>query len=86
MSKLWQKNNQVAAAVEKFTIGNDQAMDQYLAAYDVLGSLAHTTMLSEVGLLTKAELSQLKKALVDIYKTIEAGDFTLAAGVEDIHS
>ncbi len=86
MSKLWQKNNQVAAAVEKFTIGNDQAMDQYLAAYDVLGSLAHTTMLSEVGLLTKDELSQIKKALVDIYKTIQVGNFTLAPGVEDIHS
>lgn len=86
MSKLWQKNNQVASAVEKFTIGNDQAMDQYLAAYDVLGSLAHTTMLSEVGLLTNEELSQLKKALIDIYKTIQAGDFSLDAGVEDIHS
>ena len=86
MSKLWQKNSNVSDAVEKFTIGNDQTMDQYLAAYDVLGSLAHTTMLSEVGLLTKEELSQLKKALVDIYKTIQAGDFTLAAGVEDIHS
>ncbi len=86
MSKLWQKNSNVSDAVEKFTIGNDQTMDQYLAAYDVLGSLAHTTMLSEVGLLTKEELSQLKKALVDIYKTIQAGDFTLAVGVEDIHS
>ncbi|MFY8167002.1 MAG: argininosuccinate lyase [Sediminibacterium sp.] len=86
MSKLWKKNSNVSDAVEKFTIGNDQTMDQYLAAYDVLGSLAHTTMLSEVGLLTKEELSQLKKALVDIYKTIQAGDFTLAAGVEDIHS
>ncbi len=48
MSKLWQKNNEVAFAVEKFTIGNDQAMDQYLASYDVLGSIAHVTMLSEV--------------------------------------
>jgi len=86
MSKLWQKNNKVADTVEQFTIGNDQAMDQYLAAYDVLGSLAHTTMLSEVGLLTKDELSQLKKALVEIYNTIQAGDFTLGAGVEDIHS
>ena len=60
MSKLWQKNNQVAASVEKFTIGNDQAMDLYLAAYDVMGSIAHTTMLSEVGLLTKEEQIQLK--------------------------
>lgn len=86
MSKLWQKNNQVAASVEQFTIGNDQAMDIYLAAYDVMGSIAHTTMLSEVGLLTKEEQVQLKKALVEIYGSINAGQFKLSAGVEDIHS
>jgi argininosuccinate lyase len=86
MSKLWQKNNQVASSVEQFTIGNDQAMDLYLAAYDVLGSIAHTTMLSEVGLLTKEEQVQLKNALVEIYTIIQAGDFKLGEGVEDIHS
>jgi argininosuccinate lyase len=86
MSKLWQKNNQVAGSVEQFTIGNDQAMDLYLAEYDVLGSIAHTTMLSEVGLLTKEEQVQLKKALVEIYGLIQSGNFKLEAGVEDIHS
>jgi argininosuccinate lyase len=86
MSKLWQKNNQVASSVEQFTIGNDQAMDLYLAAYDVLGSIAHTTMLSEVGLLTKEEQVQLKNALVEIYTIIQAGDFKLGEGVEDVHS
>ncbi|MEK0422244.1 MAG: argininosuccinate lyase [Bacteroidota bacterium] len=86
MSKLWQKNNQVASSVEQFTIGKDQEMDIYLAAYDVLGSIAHTTMLSEVGLLTKEEQVQLKKALVEIYTLIQAGDFKLGEGVEDIHS
>ena len=86
MSKLWQKNNQVASSVEQFTIGNDQAMDLYLAAYDVLGSIAHTTMLSEVGLLTKEEQVQLKKALVEIYALVQSGNFKLAEGVEDIHS
>ena len=86
MSKLWQKNNKVATSVEQFTIGNDQAMDLYLAAYDVMGSIAHTTMLSEVGLLTKDEQFQLKKALVEIYTSIQSGNFQLSAGVEDIHS
>jgi argininosuccinate lyase len=86
MSKLWQKNNQVAGSVEQFTIGNDQAMDLYLAEYDVLGSIAHTTMLSEVGLLTKEEQVQLKKALVEIYALVKAGNFKLGAGLEDIHS
>jgi len=86
MSKLWQKNNKVAASVEQFTIGNDQAMDLYLAAYDVLGSIAHTTMLSEVGLLTKEEQVQLKKELVEIYGLIQSENFKLSEGVEDIHS
>ena len=86
MSKLWQKNSNTSALVEKFTIGNDQAMDTYLAAYDVLGSIAHTTMLAEVGLLTAVEQAQLKKALIEIYQKIQAGEFKLDPGVEDIHS
>jgi argininosuccinate lyase len=86
MSKLWQKNSHVAASVESFTIGNDQAMDLYLAQYDVLGSIAHATMLSEVGLLTSDEQLQIKNTLIKIYERIEAGQFKLDAGVEDIHS
>ena len=86
MSKLWQKNNKVSELVEKFTIGNDQTMDMYLAPYDVLGSIAHTTMLAEVGLLTAAEQIAIKKALVAIYEKIQAGNFSLSPGVEDIHS
>ena len=86
MSKLWQKNSNVAASVESFTIGNDQAMDLYLAQYDVLGSIAHATMLSEVGLLTTDEQLQIKNTLIKIYERIEAGQFKLDAGVEDIHS
>jgi len=86
MSKLWQKNNKVSELVEKFTIGNDQAMDMYLASYDVLGSIAHTTMLAEVGLLSSAEQIAIKKALVGIYEKIQAGNFSLDPGVEDIHS
>jgi len=86
MSKLWQKNSHVAASVESFTIGNDQSMDLYLAQYDVLGSIAHATMLSEVGLLTTDEQLQIKNTLIKIYQRIEAGQFKLDAGVEDIHS
>lgn len=59
--KLWQKDIDVNKAVETFTIGNDREMDMYLAAFDVLGSLAHTTMLESVGLLTTDDLIVLKK-------------------------
>jgi argininosuccinate lyase len=84
--KLWQKDKASLAAVEKFTVGNDRDMDVCLAPYDVLGSLAHIKMLESVGLLAKAELQLLEEALKEIYNQIEAGNFTLDAGVEDIHS
>lgn len=84
--KLWQKDTSVSADVESFTVGNDLIMDQYLAPYDVLGSLAHITMLQSIGLLTQEELVVLKRALQHVYHEIEAGNFKLEAGVEDIHS
>src|SRR6188474_1654202 len=61
-------------------------MDIYLAAFDVLGSLAHIKMLESVGLLTKDELSQLQQELKSIYQQIEKGEFKLQDDVEDIHS
>ena len=50
--KLWQKDKTSLKEVEAFTVGNDREMDRYLAAFDVLGSLAHIKMLEAVGLLT----------------------------------
>lgn len=84
--KLWQKDIDVNKAVETFTVGNDREMDMYLAAFDVLGSLAHTTMLESVGLLTTDDLTVLKKELKNIYHQIENGQFQLQDNVEDIHS
>lgn len=84
--KLWQKDKASLQEVEKFTVGNDREMDMYLAAFDVLGSLAHIEMLKSVGLLTKDELSQLQKELKNIYRQIQKGDFKLQDDVEDIHS
>lgn len=84
--KLWAKDKTSLREVEQFTVGNDREMDLYLAAFDVLGSLAHVEMLSTVGLLTKEEKDQVQGALRGIYKKIEAGDFQLQPEVEDIHS
>ena len=84
--KLWQKEKNVSGAVEQFTVGNDRELDLHLAPFDVLGSLAHITMLESVGLLTGDELSSLQNELKEIYKEIRSGSFTLDAGVEDIHS
>ena len=58
----------------------------FLAPYDVQGSLAHIKMLESIGLLKADELEILSAGLKLIYKEIEAGNFQLEEGVEDIHS
>ena len=85
-SKLWEKNIQVDHDVETYTVGRDREMDLYLARYDVLGSIAHITMLQTINLLTADELSQLTAALREIYAEIEAGKFVIEDGIEDVHS
>jgi argininosuccinate lyase len=84
--KLWQKDKVSLKEVEKFTVGKDQEMDMFLAQFDVLGSLAHITMLESIGLLEKQELTILSVELKDIYKRIQRGEFKVEPGVEDIHS
>jgi argininosuccinate lyase len=84
--KLWQKDKTSLKEVEKFTVGRDQEMDMFLAPFDVLGSIAHITMLESIGLLEKSELQLLTAAWKKIYARIESGDFKVEDGVEDIHS
>ncbi|MEA5258280.1 argininosuccinate lyase [Arcicella aquatica] len=87
MSKLWQKDNvSVNEKIEKFTVGRDPEFDVLLAEFDVLGSLAHTQMLESIGLLEKSELSEIQQELKAIYQTIQAGDFIIEEGIEDVHS
>src|SRR5258705_4423054 len=84
--KLWQKDKVSLKEVEAFTVGKDREMDMYLAAFDVLGSLAHIEMLESVSLLSKDELARLQKELKNIYQQIQRGDFKLPDDAEDIHS
>ena len=84
--KLWEKNFEVNQEIERFTVGRDREMDLYLAKYDVLGSMAHITMLESIGLLGKDELPQLLQALRAIYAQCERGEFVIEDGVEDVHS
>lgn len=85
-SKLWEKNTEVNQEIEKFTIGRDRELDLYLARYDVLGSMAHITMLESIGLLGKDEQPVLLEELRRIHADIEAGRFIIEEGVEDVHS
>lgn len=84
--KLWEKSVQVNKDVESYTVGRDRELDVYLAPYDVLGTMAHITMLESVGLLGKEELSVLLKELKEIYLTAAKGKFIIEEGIEDVHS
>ncbi|HEY6955306.1 MAG TPA: argininosuccinate lyase [Flavisolibacter sp.] len=85
--KLWQKENtSVSQLIEKFTVGRDKEFDLLLARYDVQGSIAHVTMLGEVGLMTKEEASKAIDALKQIEQEINAGKFDIQPDVEDVHS
>ena len=84
--KLREKNVQVDHEVDIFTVGKDREMDIYLAKYDVLGSMAHITMLESIGLLTKEELNVLLAELRNIYAVADRGEFIIEEGIEDVHS
>jgi argininosuccinate lyase len=85
--KLWQKENtSVSELIEKFTVGRDKEFDLLLAKYDVEGSIAHVTMLGEVGLMTKDEALKATEALKEIGSEIEHSKFEIGVDVEDVHS
>lgn len=84
--KIWQKNIDVNKDIETFTVGKDRELDLQMAAFDVLGSLAHVEMLESIGLLTAAELAEIQKELKNIYAEIADGKFVIEDTVEDVHS
>ncbi len=84
--KLWEKGIPVNKAIEDFTVGKDREMDLYLAPFDILGSMAHITMLESIGLIGKDELNVLLRELKKLYEKVSSGDFKIEEGVEDVHS
>lgn len=84
--KLWEKSVDATEEIDRFTVGRDRELDLYLAKYDVLGSMAHITMLREIGLLRPEELDALLRELRDIYASCERGEFVIEDDVEDVHS
>lgn len=84
--KLWEKSVKVNAEIDRFTVGRDRELDLYLAKHDVMGSMAHITMLQHIGLLEADELEVLLEELRKIYATAEKGEFVIEDGIEDVHS
>ncbi|MEY3576444.1 MAG: argininosuccinate lyase [Bacteroidota bacterium] len=85
--KLWSKDKtSTAAQIEAFTVGRDRDFDVQMARFDVEGSIAHVTMLGEQGLMSKDQADLAVAELKKILTSIEAGQFSIDAGAEDIHS
>ncbi len=84
--KLWEKDFEINSEIERFTVGRDREMDLFLAPYDVLGSMAHITMLESIGLIGRDELPVLLRELRAIYDQTQRGEFVIEEGIEDVHS
>ncbi len=84
--KLWDKGGSTHEKIDQFTVGNDRALDLFLAAYDVQASIAHAQMLAKVGLLTSEEAGRLVTGLEQIGEEISHGSFIIEDDFEDVHS
>jgi argininosuccinate lyase len=69
--------------VEEFTASVE--FDQRMFRQDIRGSIAHATMLSEVGVLSVEERDQIIAGLQQIEQEIENGDFEWSIAQEDVH-
>ncbi|MDY5632011.1 MAG: argininosuccinate lyase [Bacteroidaceae bacterium] len=86
MAKLWDKGFEINAEIERYTVGRDRELDLLLAPYDVLGSMAHITMLESIGLIAHDELPLLLGELRKIYAGTQDGTFVIEPESEDVHS
>ena len=85
-NKLWDKGYDEDARIDAFTVGHDRELDLELAPYDIMGTIAHITMLEKVGLLSKEDLDVLLPELKSLYSLACEGRFEIESDVEDVHS
>lgn len=84
--RLWQKAGDAHPDVVAFTSGDDKTSDARLAVADILGSIAHCTMLHECKLISTAEHDALQEGLQKLLAIVKEPAFTIPAWAEDIHS
>ena len=83
--RSWEKR--LAAKPDELTVNYVESLsyDKRLYKYDIVGSIAHATMLAEQKFITQPELKAIKDGLVAISEDIEAGRFKFDKAHEDIH-
>jgi argininosuccinate lyase len=83
---LWSGRFSEGAAESTLTFTSSLAVDRRLARYDVLGSLAHSKMLSRQGIITSKDGEDIRQGLRSIMEQIENGTLPVQESLEDIHS
>jgi len=73
----------VSDLVKRYTASVD--FDKRLAKFDIQGSLAHADMLQSVGILTQADLDDIRRGMAAIEAEIDAGRFEWLLDLEDVH-
>lgn len=83
---LWEKGGNFNAQIHRFTVGNDHELDARLVYCDILGTLAHVTMLNKIKQISDRELHDLKSELITLYHRAKMNELIIEEGVEDVHS
>jgi argininosuccinate lyase len=83
VSRSGRFSREVGADVAQFT--QSISFDCRLWRHDILGSMAHATMLRKIGVLSKKECAAIVRGLDGIAAEIKAGKFKWRAGLEDVH-
>ena len=76
-------SSETSDLVKQFTASVD--FDQRLAEKDIECSLAHTSMLQKIGVLTSDERELIQKSLQEIATSINQGSFEWSEDLEDVH-
>jgi len=84
--QLWQTADSLDARIEAFTIGNDPVLDQELIPFDCIATIAHVTMLQEIGILTPDETRKLVDTLRELTDLHGKGEFRIQPNQEDGHT
>lgn len=87
MGKVWQKGELelLNPQIERFTVGNDYLLDGRLFKYELAASLAHTTMLQSIDVISQDELNQISHRIKELHR--QYGDYIeLTIADEDVHS
>ena len=86
MAKIWEKGYGLDALIERFTVGEDYALDRRLVAADAVGSIAHALMLERIGVLTSADCGAVTTELRAIVAEALSTGFAVEREQEDSHT